>query len=115
MTGAEMILVERKRQIEKEGWDAKHDHEEHRDGQLVDAAICYAVNRSPSHEGKVHVVVPAVSDSRDLGITESKDPRWPWAKHYDKRSKHDRIKSLTIAGALIAAEIDRIAGRAQVS
>jgi hypothetical protein len=31
-----------------------------------------------------------------------------WAPEYDKRGKHDRLRRLEIAGALIAAEIDRI-------
>ena len=37
------------------------------------------------------------------------DP-WPakWSAAWDKRSKHNRLRRLTIAGALIAAEIDRL-------
>lgn len=35
------------------------------------------------------------------------DP-WPWDVAWDKRYKHDRLKQLAIAGALIAAEIDRL-------
>ena len=33
---------------------------------------------------------------------------WPWEPQFDKRGKHSRIRCLTIAGALIAAEIDRL-------
>lgn len=33
---------------------------------------------------------------------------WPWSDAWDKRKKHDRIRQLSIAGALIAAEINRL-------
>jgi hypothetical protein len=33
---------------------------------------------------------------------------FPWAKKFDDRSKLDRIQQLSRAGALIAAEIDRL-------
>ncbi len=35
------------------------------------------------------------------------DP-WPFEKELDKRLKHNRIKKLAIAGALVAAELDRL-------
>ena len=36
-----------------------------------------------------------------------KNVTWPWPQFQDKRGKLDRVSQLTIAGALIAAEIDR--------
>jgi hypothetical protein len=33
---------------------------------------------------------------------------WPWSRNWDKRDKHSRTRRLEIAGALIAAEIDRL-------
>lgn len=33
---------------------------------------------------------------------------WPWPTEWDKRGKHSRHRQLEIAGALIAAEIDRL-------
>lgn len=42
-TGIELIAEERQRQIEKEGWTPEHDILEHRHGQLVDAAVSYAL------------------------------------------------------------------------
>lgn len=33
---------------------------------------------------------------------------WPWAKEFWKPDSTDRVKELAKAGALIAAEIDRI-------
>ena len=91
MTGAERIAAERERQIEKEGWDAIHDDVEHRQGGLVRAAICYAINKA-----RWLTRCPSV-----------RVPRWPWPG-WDKRKKHSRIRSLEIAGALLAAEIDRL-------
>lgn len=103
MTGAEMIAAERKRQIEVEGWDAKHD-DGHSHGGLSEAAICYAANRIAEggpFEGRIRVGAPDI-------CTAYAKPVWPWSPESDKREKHDRIRSLTIAGALIAAEIDRL-------
>lgn len=97
MTGAEMIAAERQRQKSGEGWTSAHD-EQHAKGELVDAAICYATN-TDAHDGFVRT-----------GDTEYDyfAPLWPWSDSWDKRSKHDQLRSLTIAGALIAAEIDRL-------
>ena len=85
--GADMILSERSRQICHEGYDSKNDdqyvHEE-----LLRAGIAYAL----------------------AGITFRKDIRpinfWPWDWRTFK--PYDRIENLVRAGALIAAEIDRL-------
>ena len=111
MTGAEMIVAERKRQIEAEGWDAEHDDDEHAHEELVGAAICYAVNKGDVHDGRVVTgygqwVGGYFGSTRDLHM--SAPVLWPWSDELDKRVKHDRIRSLAIAGALIAAEIDRL-------
>lgn len=95
MTGAEMIAKERRRQIEKEGWTADHDAN-HEDGDLTMAAVAYA-----AYPDEVLVRV-----EREDGY-EFIDP-WPWDGAWDKRKKHRKLKRLVIAGALIAAEIDRI-------
>ena len=79
LTGAEQIAAERKRQIEEEGWTAGHDAA-HDNGELWRAAICYASGRSDG---------------------------WPWAPRWYKPGP-DRVRSLVKAGALIAAEIDRL-------
>jgi hypothetical protein len=88
MNGAEMIAAERWRQTEVEGWDAWHDDAEHTTGELVEAAVCYAL----AGIGAESDVVPA---------------RWPWVDA-DWKPSRDGIVSLTKAGALIAAEIDRL-------
>lgn len=91
-TGIELITTERARQIESEGWTAEHD-DVHNQGQLVKAAIVYA-----AHGG----------GSLDTGGND-----WPWENSWLKMELHlpnfdRRIKLLTKAGALIAAEIDRV-------
>ena len=103
MSGIERISAERQRQIDEEGWSAKHDAE-YKNGELTLAAICYA---SP-----LPVRVKAkVSTGRGLHFPEFRnrwiDP-WPWDSVWDKREQHDQIRKLEIAGALIAAEIDRL-------
>ena len=84
MTGVDMIAAERLRQVVVEGWTAEHD-DQHGAGELVSAAECYLING--------HVHMPAES--------------WPWDGSWWKPSD-DPIRNLVKAGALIAAEIDRL-------
>lgn len=88
--GCELIRLERRRQIEVEKWHEDHDDNEHADGQLAVAAACYTVAQS----NKV-VIGPNGKDA------------WPWEYKFDKRDRHHYKKCLVIAGALIAAELDR--------
>lgn len=84
MPGAQLISKERNRQLKVEGWSADHD-DDHSDGELVDAAVCYA----------------RCEDD------EKPTPReWPWDSCWWKPK--GRIRNLVRAGALIAAEIDRL-------
>ena len=109
-TGAELIAEERQRQKDVEGWTDAHD-DKHVGGELVWAAACYAApNDIYEHE-------------RGLGSTSV----WPWDRAWDKRIDRkggvlhlfdissmsaenivDRVKELAKAGALVAAEIDRL-------
>lgn len=113
-TGIELIAAERARQYQEERWTEEHD-DEHTDGQLALAAICYA---SP-----VRIFSHKTSDR----YIHFKDP-WPWTNMWDKRlvygeevlaggytrvdpqtfSHEERLDLLVKAGALIAAEIDRL-------
>jgi hypothetical protein len=110
MTGAERIARERQRQIDEIGYDAKHD-DEHHDGDIARAAACYAMPE------RLYV------ERRFRGQITFADP-WPWDPRFDRRpeDKHgdpdpertkreERIDLLTKAGALIAAEIDRLTRR----
>lgn len=85
MTGVEIIAAERKRQIEVEGFTAEHDRG-HGGGSLAAAAACYALYKRSR------------TDSVRL---------WPWSLKWWKPSD-DQIRNLAKAGALIAAEIDRL-------
>ncbi len=78
-TGIDLIAAERRRQIMEEGWTPEHDAE-HVNGELALAAACYT--------------------SGDFG-------NWPWDPQWLKPK--DRVRDLVRAGALIAAELDRLA------
>lgn len=104
MDGVEIIRAERQRQIEEEGWTPEHD-DMYTDGQLTAAAACYAM--APEQ------IVKRYSDAF-IFI----DP-WPWDPTWDKRprdtqgylkepTREERKRMLAKAGALIAAELDRI-------
>lgn len=82
--GAGMIAAERQRQVEVEGWTAELDAK-HGDGALACAAGCYL------RADNELTWQPAI---------------WPWNPKWWKPK--DRIRNLVIAGALIAAEIDRL-------
>lgn len=86
MTGVELITRERQRQIEVEGWSYQHD-DQHTQCQLAQAAACYAW--PPMRP-------PFVKKA------------WPWDRVYWKPTPENRIRELIKAGALIAAEIDRL-------
>jgi hypothetical protein len=92
-TGAQLIELERTRQIKIEGWTPEHD-DEHVAADLCIAGACYAIMGSFQichHSNKT-------CDTVD---------QWPWDKRAWKPSP-DPIRNLVKAGALIAAEIDRL-------
>lgn len=95
-TGIDLIVAERQRQIEQEHYTAVHD-EIHEDGALAMAAACYALN--PDGNG----------DAR-FNFDELIATLWPWDIVTWKPK--DRVRDLVRAGALIAAEIDRLKRRA---
>jgi len=91
-TGIDYIRRERRRQIEQEGFSDQHDDLLVK-GELARAAACYAlplyVRSNPSTRDEFEVI-------------------WPWGKEWWRPSYNDRIRDLAKAGALIAAEIDRL-------
>ncbi len=91
--GTDRIAAERKRQIEQEGWTPEHD-DEHDGGELLQAALCYA------------------SAARYGAIPGEPPHGWPWESDSWKARSNDAIRNLVKAGALIAAEIDRLQRRA---
>ncbi len=97
LLGVDLIRAERVRQMEREWWGPEHD-DTHTDGALAKAAACYAL-------GANDVTAPRV-----VGITAviHGERVWPWEAAWWKPSPQDRIRELVKAGALIAAEIDRL-------
>lgn len=94
MNGAQLIAEERQRQIDVEGWDAAHD-DQHEMGEMASAAMCYA-------EQGLDEEIQEVGGSEEFA-----QEWWPWDHAWWKPSP-DRVRNLVKAGALIAAEIDRI-------
>jgi hypothetical protein len=82
-TGIELIAKERERQIEEEGWTAEHD-DAHDNYELAYAAMCYINDGSRNFVRRY----------------------WPWDWRWWKPTNKKR--NLIKAGALIAAELDRL-------
>lgn len=84
LTGAERIAQERQRQIEEEGYQPKHD-DQYKHKELIAFAMAYAC--WDFNPGFSNDVCP---------------PDWVF------KPSGDPIRNLEKAGALIAAEIDRL-------
>ena len=87
-TGVDLIAVERRRQIEEEGFTCDHDYQ-HDCGELASAGACYALAE------------------QEMVGADWEPAFWPWDKKWWKPSS-DPIRNLVKAGARIAAEIDRL-------
>ncbi len=100
MTGLDIIAAERRRQIGQEGYTDAHD-DTHTGGELSWAGACYANVGSAVIRGASAGEFPADA-MLELGD-------WPgdWDGCHWKPSD-DPIRNLAKAGALIAAEIDRL-------
>lgn len=97
-TGIDLIREERKRQVEKLGWTAEHD-DEHICGQMCDAAVCYAL------PGFLYFKRETENGGAEFSHV------WPkfWGHPPKFTSDIDeKLRNLSKAGALIAAEIDRL-------
>lgn len=93
MNGIESITAERKRQIEVEGFTSEHD-DEHDECELALAGAVYALSGAADSDLRNDVRMAAI---REL---------WPFEARWLKVTggREDLVK----AGALIAAEIDRL-------
>lgn len=96
-TGAELIADERRRQIEDLGWLPDHD-DTHKNGELGEAAECY------------------IAQSRcrrwlNLSAYQADEAHEDWPFDKEDWKPKSPIKDLVRAGALIAAEIDRLQRR----
>ncbi len=90
-TGIELIAEERQRQLDEEGYTFEHDIYEHYAEDLSVVASLYAL---PEKQRQY----------RENGVPKN----FPWEIESWKPTPNDRIRELQKAGALIAAEIDRI-------
>jgi len=102
MSGTDDIAAERKRQIEEEGWTPEHD-DSHRDGDLARAASAYAFASILTDQQR-HSVLGNVNPAFFNLCWMLWPLNWSWATFKPK----DKKKCLVKAGALIAAEIDRL-------
>jgi hypothetical protein len=99
--GIELIAEERQRQIEKEGWSFEHDAM-HDSDELAFAAVAYALPYETVDLGDDDTLVnPVIVKIRRIKF-------WPWEWNFWRPSPKNRVRELVKAGALIAAEIDRI-------
>ena len=100
-TGVELITDERRRQIEEEGWD---DDSEHCCHELATAGACYAIDTV----GQNRVNIEHKSPRSYQEPVKAGQLRWPWDAKWWKPTPKDPVRQLVKAGALIAAEIDRL-------
>ncbi len=101
--GIQIIAEERKRQIKKEGWTPEHDAE-HVHNEMAIAAAAYAM---PSQLRDIQKEVVRIQNEKSFQMI-SYPKYWPWDAKWWKPTPNDRIRELAKAGALIAAEIDRL-------
>lgn len=93
-TGADLIAAERQRQVEEEGYDPDHDAT-HDDQGLAWAARCYIDAATIPADQWEDITTPPLN--------------WPWYPEDWKPTRGvDTVRDLVRAGALIAAEIDRL-------
>ena len=92
--GIAEIAFETHWRIDQEGWRPEHD-DRHVDGALALAAALYAKHATVDNEGRKVVKDWPPAD-------------WPWAWDASWWKPKDRRRDLARAGALLAAEIDRL-------
>lgn len=95
-SGVTRIALERDRQIHQKGWTLEHDRREHADGSLVDFAAALLLHR----HGRV-TLAERVCETTAEWLVHALDHA---VVKYADRSE----RLLEIAGALIAAELDRL-------
>lgn len=113
LSGAELIAKERQRQIDKEGYTPEHDSH-HIEGELAYAAICYANPRKKfirKREGGALDAPVVTLDSGPDGPGEYyvlPETYWPFDIKDWKPVLGSRLREIAKAGAMLAAEGDRI-------
>ena len=90
--GAALIAQERIRQISVEGYTPEHDMVHGKDKALAWGAFCYLERAAQDRLPQDDPSIPHL---------------WPFDRG-DWKPKPSRIRNLTVAAALVAAEIDRL-------
>lgn len=102
MDGVTMIAVERRQQVTDEAWYAEHD-DAHDGCELALAAACYCLAAQTAafrdDAARYH--------KSEFGMPLGVCGWWPFGNKLWKPD-NDPIRNLVQAGALIAAEIDRL-------
>ncbi|MEC4091602.1 crAss001_48 related protein [Pseudoalteromonas rubra] len=106
--GIDLIAMERWDQIHAKGYDTVHD-QQYKTSALGNAAICYAIMAG---------CTPRMRKRFRHFNKQGRPPNgWPWSSAHFKPGEGDsdqeRVRELTKAAALIAAEIDRIERKKQ--
>lgn len=112
-TGAELIADERIRHQAVEGWTPEHD-DAHDIGELCSAANAYlfagdCIANAARFNPKYKCTAKSITEEI---LNNDKLVSWPWDEEWLKVSD-DPVRNLVKAGALIAAEIDRLQRAAQ--
>jgi len=110
-TGIELIAEERAKQISDDGYSPAHD-DRHNDGEIAVAGGTYALPQSHRIMGKRTITIPTARGLAEPDgwkeVSVSVPCDWPWEPQSWKPTPNDRVRELVKAGALIAAEIDRL-------
>ena len=99
-TGIEIIAEERARQITAEGWTPEHDDQHNRKGLAI-AAACYALPEE-------HREYSLAGNWEMISLLDLLWGHTLWDRQWWKPTPNNRIRELAKAGALCAAEIDRL-------
>jgi hypothetical protein len=98
VTGIDIIAAERKRQVEVKGYTPEHD-DEHDLGELALAAALYALPYDAKVGGE-----PLLDQADFIGLQIALET----GCDFFIDPEPDKLRRLAKAGALIAAEIDRV-------
>lgn len=107
-TGIELIAAERARQTDKIGYKPEDDAR-HENAELALAACAYAL----PYETEIKLASWSPGLSADMLFKLRGWELWPWGPRFYRapsigQSREERVRQLSKAGALIAAEIDRL-------
>lgn len=98
-TGIELITEERQKQIDNHGFTNQHDVYEYNDYDLPRVILALACHPTDYYYYNLPTKIPIPG----------------WGQKLQQKFKDDNIHRLKVAGALIAAEIDRLQSKSVIS